>query len=123
MTKTERAAARERCEAATAGPWYQESGRDRARYGFRIYAADFRGVCKPTAEMAARDEANSTFIAHARTDLPAALDELDRLTAANAALKAKNAKLMSERDKAQNELARVVDKASNELLAQLRKES
>jgi hypothetical protein len=63
------AAARARCEAATPGPWVQSNTHS--------------DVLGPTLAIIARlrletnHEANLDFIAHARSDLPAALEALE----------------------------------------------
>lgn len=79
MTKEQRTAARERCDKATPGPW--------------IKGGPFQGYCDVTTEeiVGIADapgssgkgcsmlEEDADFIAHARQDLPAALDEIERL--------------------------------------------
>lgn len=77
----DRTAARARCEAATEGPW---------TLAFRTNIRFGEGVsCRPIAAAGGsystrgseaydnQNVANAAFIAHARTDFPAALDELD----------------------------------------------
>jgi hypothetical protein len=64
-------AARKRCEAATPGPWLMLS------HG--IYADDV--LVLPTDD--GMDPDNEQFISYARTDLPAALDEIAALLAEN----------------------------------------
>lgn len=87
MTNEERTAARARCEAATATPWTPHYETDRG------YKGDVYGrFYYPTFKEAPFDEfigdspenqcfADSAFLCHARTDLPAALDALDALDA------------------------------------------
>jgi hypothetical protein len=83
MNQDEIKAARERCESATEGPWrvarydgchvlvpdgtVRDSG-GKLDYGGGVMCHDIR-------------EADAEFIAHARTDLPRALDEIGRLSA------------------------------------------
>ena len=89
MTPSEREAARKRCEAATAGPW--------ARGDTFVVWAELGGSnlpmvadCRIPSQMnlpwpvrpltsidGGSHEANSLFVLHARTDLPAALDQID----------------------------------------------
>lgn len=84
MTKKEREAAKLRCKAATDGPWTLEA------YGGREYdtlvanSIDGEPLDEPTPvleeiELGSADlEANWYFIEHARTDLPAALADVER---------------------------------------------
>jgi hypothetical protein len=75
MTAQERAAARERCDAATAGPWFgSHDQRVLTGEGVEVIAAPYDGGLDATEE-------DFSFTVHARTDLPAALDEIDRLEA------------------------------------------
>lgn len=74
MTPAERAAARERCEKATAGDWFFNP--DTAEHEWEshdIYGQDGRRVLG----LHSYKLPDALFIAHARTDLPAALDEVD----------------------------------------------
>ena len=77
-------AARERCKAASEGPWVNAHGE------FVSQADTFIAICRvnrPVLEdivagksvLAPRgaEQANKDFIAHARTDLPAALEALE----------------------------------------------
>jgi|APSaa5957512622_1039677.scaffolds.fasta_scaffold112964_1 hypothetical protein len=80
LSGDERRAARERCDAATDGPWEAWDGP-----GIHaVDAADCRIVhegldpgCLPRTH--ARQKRDGVFIAHARTDLPAALDDIETL--------------------------------------------
>ncbi len=93
MTKDERAKARALCDAATEGPWdvFHWDGHE------YIHAADLPNESDPEdgfamvygyahsiegnyAGQIPSAPANADFIAAARTLLPAALDDLDRLT-------------------------------------------
>ena len=71
MTPEDRAAARARCEAATSGPWTTVGNTLYIRNGEPPYEEGIDWFSFPGG----RDIAE--FIAHARTDLPAALDALD----------------------------------------------
>lgn len=93
MTKQQAEAARARCDAATPGPWLIE--------GLTVYALQFYRWCKGKEEFANRfsfsvqpgfdqnrkmtpmpeQVANADFAANARTDLPDALDMLERAMA------------------------------------------
>ncbi len=101
MTDEELQAIREREAKATSPPWRREEHAS----GFIIRKDNEltieRGVCRPphpnqhflianfprgskhppVPTKAARDEANSLFLLHARTDIPALLAEVDRLKA------------------------------------------
>jgi hypothetical protein len=77
------AAARARCEAAAPGPW-----REAAWYGTEggwVAAGPFHDAQgdedsdEPDSPCHLRAKADAAFIAHARTDLPAALDEIEAL--------------------------------------------
>lgn len=76
MTPAERAAARQRCEAATKGTWQRSS--EESPSSSAIVAVDSEKTCDVTRynDLEYRDH---NFIIHARTDLPAALDEIERL--------------------------------------------
>lgn len=76
------AAARERCEKAKKGPWETtiagvEGDNYCAGTGPWYRVRNGVGYAQAESDQAALDAA---FIAHARTDLPAALDEIERLT-------------------------------------------
>lgn len=87
----DRKAARARCEAATPGPWVvkdnverympdEEPGRIVYEYHWlSIGTADDKNVIADmrACEWEPPDSTDLDFIAHARTDLPLALDELD----------------------------------------------
>ena len=66
-----------RCEAATQGPWKV------AEPGYRVARDDGTGFLVASTFMAtdSRDLPDATFIAHARTDVPALVAEVDRLRA------------------------------------------
>lgn len=95
LTLAEEAAIRERCEKATPGPWlaYQSIVR------VRCNRKDIRGMKGAPVLLRAGQGidlklpdkdifANVAFAAHARTDIPRLLAELDRLRAENARLTA-----------------------------------
>jgi len=89
-TKERHEAARGRCEAATDGPWswdrpseYQEPTSLDAPDGRVLYATDEYGgypECGEDLRINSADTADANFIAHARTDLPDALDRIEALT-------------------------------------------
>jgi len=85
MTDEELDAIRERAARATAGPWLVGDGElDGFPGSWDVWGSDYCGIASlaKTAEAAKfpRDlEANAEFIAHARTDVPALLSEVDRL--------------------------------------------
>ena len=81
MTPAKRKAARARCEAATPGPW---AAHPQPRSLTSIRSRD-DSIAVVTSD---RDDADSAFIAHARADLPAALDALDAAEAEIARLRA-----------------------------------
>jgi hypothetical protein len=90
VTKEERAAARARCEAATEGPWEQTHSVSREGPGCLVHHQAKTGapwtICQWTVCQCINTPKNNavrdaTFVAHARADLPAALDEIDRLEA------------------------------------------
>jgi hypothetical protein len=73
MTPAQLKAARERCEKATAGPWtdylpFEAGSMPGSQYCQGCYIIEWDDK-----------EADLPFIAHARTDLPAALGEIERL--------------------------------------------
>lgn len=76
MTSEERQAARARCEAATSGKW--EVGPDSEDPRSRVIHMGIRSIVSEGQILHVED---AEFIAHARTDLPKALDEIDRLEA------------------------------------------
>jgi hypothetical protein len=72
-------AARARCEAATDGPWDDQPG----------WTGAARVVLNGDGDMlwdavGLMNDADGAFIAHARTDIPALLDEIERLRAESA---------------------------------------
>lgn len=86
MTPDERKVARERCEAATPGPWeWKAADGSLLGLGTRGFVESEHVLscprCPACQEHGGRclwpEKADSDFIAHARTDLPAALDQLD----------------------------------------------
>lgn len=99
MTPEQRQDAKERCEAATSGEWRRCCDGDCPCHqvwtipgDHPVFTADGRQCIGPTHHKwgdspeaiygEVRDEqakANARFIAAARTDLPMALDEIDRL--------------------------------------------
>ncbi len=87
MTKTEHTRAKARCEAATGGPWEDS---EEAVVGECEYEqpAVWAETDSGEAQIAVirvglpGSAANGPFVAHARADLPAALDMLERAMAA-----------------------------------------
>lgn len=77
LTADEIKAIRDRCEAATPGPWNFEDERYSAKCVIGIKPRDDRWIAHAQPEM--NGEGNGNFIAHARTDLPRCLDEIERL--------------------------------------------
>lgn len=67
--------ARARCEAATKGPWFNRQGGYNKTGIPKIYSDPEKD------SYVAHATSNGDFIAHARTDLPRALDLLDELEA------------------------------------------
>lgn len=106
----DRAAARARCEAATLGPWVAYNARASVNGTACMTLASLGGSPRPGTvhdgvwladvrcdflgvDGKRHDSLNSAFLAHARTDLPAALDELDAKDAEIARLRAEVARL------------------------------
>ena len=69
-----------RCEAATPGPWYVDRGGefDDPYYSIPSVCRDRYG---DNSLMVGSDKATAEFIAHARTDVPALVAEVERLRA------------------------------------------
>lgn len=105
MTPEQQQAARARCEAATAGPWSWSMCYEAGRYGRKHWAmvspySQERGcvtnhllvlnthVAKDCDGTPLEETPDFEFIAHARTDLPAALDALEAAEAEIARLRA-----------------------------------
>lgn len=82
MTEDELKAIRERAEAAMPGPWVGFTSTWKVMVGERTQKS-IADVCEYGGDYFG---ANTQFIAHARTDIPALLDEIDLLTRANDAL-------------------------------------
>ena len=78
MTLAERKAVRERCDAATDGPWEYYERSPWVRIGGADRGYDVCGWDLSTRTNPPLGE-DGQFIAHARTDLPMALDEIERL--------------------------------------------
>ena len=82
LTPARRAELVRLCEAATPGPWQTEE-----RHTRNVYSDDATGSmvaackCDYTSRPVVEEEAHAAFIAAARTALPEALAEVDRLTA------------------------------------------
>ncbi len=99
MTPDHRKAARERCDAATGGPWEDffpeedapdDIGEDAHDFKAAVNTGDRPDGSNPCHHICliglfraglpqGTEKNNARFIAHAREDLPAALDEIDRL--------------------------------------------
>jgi hypothetical protein len=114
-------AIRVRCEAATPGPWYTE---DPGPYTQTVWSSAWPPCESRVADFMA--PADALFLVHARTDLPAALDEIDRLRAdlaianeASAELLYRAATFKVERDRLQELLAEG-QAAYDELLGRLK---
>jgi len=75
MTKQELDKIRARCEAATEGPWHTMVSLTHSH----IHCEDEHNNYIGLADGMMRAEPNGVFIAHARTDVPALLDEVKRL--------------------------------------------
>lgn len=73
MTKDELLAIKARAEAATRGPWEDDNG-------YRVYADD-GSLCIVETKHLDGTPADNAFIAHARTDVPALVEEIRRLRA------------------------------------------
>ncbi len=75
MTPEQRKAARERCDAASEGPWwFQPADPETEGESHTVYRHKARKI---VAEPWRWDDGE--FIAHARQDLPAALDQIDKI--------------------------------------------
>jgi hypothetical protein len=110
MTPEQLNAIKARVEAATPGPWHTSK--------YQVLALNERGECVGAvtaydADDELLDGENYTFIAHARTDIPMLLAEVERLQKAldqecrlNGAGASREARLMAERDEAKAEAAR-----------------
>ena len=78
---------RARCEAATPGPWNAiDKGNTVPSYAIRHFAVGEK--CVNVASGISPKTGDADFIAHARTDVPDMLDEIERLTADLAAMTA-----------------------------------
>lgn len=87
MTPEERQAIRERAEAATPGPWH--AGPSYYEGPLVSYVAGAHVSVHPEASDDRQEGvADAEFIAHARSDVPALLDDIDRLEAEKAELEA-----------------------------------
>ncbi len=77
-----REATRAICDAATPGPWFAEPIGDRDQHAIQ-HGRTIQGVLRWQGYLnsldCGEDDGTATFIAHARTALPAALDEIERL--------------------------------------------
>lgn len=80
MTPAELAAIRERAEAATPGPWTERRNDDEDNdFLYSIDGADGQPIVKADCGVYPPDKEDATFIAAARSDVPALLDEVERL--------------------------------------------
>lgn len=110
-------ASKARCEAASAGPWRHIAADNLIEdsEGFIVWQA------RSLACSVEQRDANGAFIAHARTDLPAAIARIERAEASNAAL---TAELRELRQTAARMFAAVEQGRTNRAairMAQLRK--
>ncbi len=99
MTEERIAEIRARAEAATPGPWWTHKSFE-VIYGQKS-GFDSLIVCALESEdfmySKERDmQANAAFIAHAREDIPALLDEVERLRTENEALKLRTCELQED---------------------------
>jgi len=72
VTPLEAAQAQRRCDAATPGPW-RAGSHDTGAY---VMSGRYQEICELSHRTNARDDEDAELIAHARTDLPAALAAL-----------------------------------------------
>lgn len=80
MTDEEIRRLRTLCEAATPGPWQvAEYDGDDWTCDYKIESGSGTVLAGPSIRHAGKVQSNATFIAEARTALPAALDEIERL--------------------------------------------
>jgi hypothetical protein len=79
MTPQERATIRTRAAAATRGPWTHQWMQSAISSREGVIAMVVHFVRYPSSGATAQDNDNAACIAHARTDVPALLDEADRL--------------------------------------------
>ena len=90
MTPEERKAMRERCDAATEGPWVEASTEFddwfEVHCNYDCVRPIVVGLDGEWASNGRVSEAVATFIAHARTDLPTCLDALDEAETVNGCL-------------------------------------
>jgi len=78
MTKEQLAEIRAREQAATLGPWREES--DQVLYGDGTIRGGGSIATGDVCRNAYFDTEDAIFVAHARQDIPALLDEVERLT-------------------------------------------
>jgi hypothetical protein len=79
MTPDELAAIRTRAATATRGPWTHEWMKSTISSSEGLIAMVVTFLRYPASVATAQDNDHAAFIAHARTDVPALLDEVDRL--------------------------------------------
>jgi len=80
MTKEQLDAIRERCEAASMGPWIAEEPWKRPGvYTVKQKDIYIDWICYMQISNQPNYTNDANFIAHAREDIPALLDEIDRL--------------------------------------------
>jgi hypothetical protein len=79
LSPGELAEIRQRCDAATTGPWKSfVEGRDHLGGSNFIRTGGMDDQC-PDIELLGASIADQDFIAHARQDIPRLLDEIERL--------------------------------------------
>lgn len=97
MTDEELAAIKARCAAATPGPWVADSGNE-VSAEFGKFMVDLCLCYTPRCfDHPATAEDNSMFIAHARTDVPALVAEVERLRSDVARLTAFRDEVLAQR--------------------------
>lgn len=113
MTEEQLAAIKARAEAATPGPWGIE------HVERRIWAGSER-VCFLFGQDRRQNENNGVFIAHAREDVPALLEEVERLRKRAERLRAGVKSLKSTRDFLVSNLA---DRIGEEKFDEMRRDA
>lgn len=83
MTKLDLQAIKERCEKATKGPWMVPSNFPDEVWGFSAHPMGEDVIAAPDIHVAAVKESDGPFIAHSREDIPALVEEVERLQQEN----------------------------------------
>lgn len=127
LTQVQLEAIRKRASLATEGPWATGTGYEQASRGNYVFTTEGFGaiVAAECGGDCVLEDADAEFIAHARTDIPALLAEVERLRAENTDLRIKIdvTDQSAEAVEVENERLRAKEIAYRRMLMRVREEA